>query len=94
MLNLPYTSEDVEHEINYIVESFKEDGSYVSDRKTSKIGDFDAHEVVTNDGTNIYAYKPIGRTMLVVWVQNRSDNEIDTELADILDKVKLEAIEF
>lgn len=94
LLQFPFTYEDVEHEIDYLIESYKEDGSYVSDRKSSKIGDFEAHEIVRTDGTCIYAYKPVGRTMLVVWAQSKLKDEIYAELAEILDKVKLEEIEF
>ena len=94
LLYVAYTYEDVEKQINDYIESYKKDGTYISDKEGPNMGDFKTYEIVTLDASYICAYASVNRSTLVVWIQDYTGSDNDAELSELLDKVKLKAIEF
>ncbi len=94
LLYVAHTYEDVEKQLNGYIESYKKDGTYISDKNGPKIGDFETYEIVTLDARYICAYASVNRSTLVVWIQDYTGSDNDAEISEIIGKIKLKAIEF
>lgn len=93
-LHMPFDYKDYEEQMNNKIEAYKADGTYISDKTGSKIGDFETLEIVTTEGRNISATTSVNRTMLEIFIEDYTGNDNDAEISEILEKVKLKAIEF
>lgn len=93
-LHMPFDYKDFKKQLNDQIEAFKTEGTYISDKEGPKTGDFETLEILTTKGRYISAYTTVNQTMLEVMVEDYSGNDNDTEISEILEKVKLKAIEF
>jgi len=93
-MHMPFDYKDYEEQINNNIEAYKVDGTYISDKKGPKIGDFETLEIVTIEGRYISATTSVNRTMLEIFVEDYSGSDNDAEISEIIEKVKLKAIEF
>lgn len=94
ILYFPYTLEDAEESIAHEIESIKDMGNYHSDKKGEMIGDFETYEVALKEGKLVYAYTAIGRNVIMVLVENYTDNEQAIDIEAILEPVKYKEIEW
>lgn len=93
-LHMPFDYKDYEEQMNNKIESYKADGTYISDKKGLRIGDFEALEINTITGRYISATTSVNRTMLEIFIEDYTGSDNDAEISEILEKVKLKAIEF
>ena len=93
-LHMPYNYGDVEKGMGDLIESYKGNGTYISDKKGPKIGDIDTHEIMTTKGKIIVATTAVNQSMLEIIIEDFSGDNNDVLISEILENVKLNAIEF
>lgn len=94
-LYFPITIEEFEKEvIPSDIEYYKEVGLYVSDKKESKIGEYETHEVVMTDGVLTYAYTPLKRAILAVVVEDYTGELSSENVEEFLDMVDCKEIDW
>lgn len=91
---MPNTIEDCEAKIAADIESIKEAGNYVSDKKGPKIGEYETYEILMRDGIVVYAYVPLKRAVALVEVTDFTSSRLDKTLPEILEYVKFTATEW
>ncbi len=94
-LCFPTTIEEIEEEaLPAEIEYLKEAGYYVSDKKGSKVGDYETHEVVMTDGVLTYAYKPLNRAILYVLIEDYTGEPSSESVTEILEKVNCKEMDW
>lgn len=94
-LFFPATMEEIKEEvISADIEYYKESGFYVSDKKKAKIEEFEIHEVVMENGILTYAYTPLKRAVLVVYIENYTGEDSDEIVKDALDIVNVKEMDW
>lgn len=93
-LHMPYNYEDLEKALGDLSESHKVNGTYIADKKGPKIGDLDTYEIMTTKGRIIAATTAVNQSMLEIIIEDYSGDNNDVLISEILEKVKLKAIEF
>ena len=93
-LHMSYNYEDLEKGLGDLSESYKVNGTYIADKKGPKIGDLDTYEIMTTKGRIIAATTAVNQSMLEIIIEDYSGDNNDVLISEILEKVKLKAIEF
>ncbi len=93
-LYFPATIKEIEDGISSDIEYFKEEGSYVSDKKGPNIDGFETYELVIKDGVFTYVYTPLKRAVFEIFIEEYSGGHSEEIVKEILDTVKCKEMDW